>query len=127
MLTRDQILAVRDLPTEVVDVPEWGDTVIIAVMSGKAREQLMDALADPQGPSRFQAIILASTMVDETGARMFGEDDIEQLREKNPDVLTRLVDVAMRLNKIGPKATEDAVKNSEAAPSGSSGSDSLAS
>lgn len=127
MLTREQIFAARDLATEDVEVPEWGGTVRITVMSGRAREALMDALAEPQKTSRFQALMLSSTIVDDAGSSIFTADDVEQLREKNTDVLTRLVEVAMRLNKIGAKSTEDAEKNSEAAPSGSSGFDSPAS
>jgi hypothetical protein len=126
MLTKEQIFAARDLQTEDVDVPEWGGTVRITVMSGKAREALMDALAEPQKTSRFQALMLSSTIVDEAGVQIFTVDDVEHLREKNTDVLVRLVDIAMRLNKIGAKATEDAEKNSEAARSGCSGSDSPA-
>jgi hypothetical protein len=127
MLTKEQIFAARDLQTEDVPVPEWGGDVRITVMGGKARDALMEALAQPQTTARFQALVLASTVVDDAGAPVFTADDIEPLSEKNTDVLTRLVAVAMRLNKIGAKATEDAEKNSEAAQSGSSGSDSPAS
>ncbi|MBU9154207.1 hypothetical protein KTD28_06240 [Burkholderia gladioli] len=127
MLTRDQILAARDLETEVVHVPEWGGDVRIGVMSGKAREVLMDSLAEQQPLSRFQALMLASTIVDDDGAPIFSADDVEQLRCKSTEVLVRLVEIAMRLNKIGQTAVEDAEKNSGAAPSGSSGSDSPAS
>ncbi|WP_186060997.1 hypothetical protein [Burkholderia gladioli] len=127
MLTRDQILAARDLETEVVHVPEWGGDVRIGVMSGKAREVLMDSLAEQQPLSRFQALMLASTIVDDAGTPIFSADDVEQLRGKSTEVLVRLVEVAMRLNKIGQTAVEDAEKNSGAAPSGSSGSDSPAS
>ncbi|MBU9173982.1 MULTISPECIES: hypothetical protein [Burkholderia] len=127
MLTRDQILAARDLETEVVHVPEWGGDVRIGVMSGKAREVLMDSLAEQQPLSRFQALMLASTIVDDAGMPIFSADDVEQLRGKSTEVLVRLVEVAMRLNKIGQTAVEEAEKNSGAAPSGSSGSDSPAS
>ncbi|KAF1064941.1 hypothetical protein DX980_18505 [Burkholderia gladioli] len=127
MLTRDQILAARDLETEVVHVPEWGGDVRIGVMSGKAREVLMDSLAEQQPLSRFQALMLASTIVDDAGSPIFSADDVEQLRGKSTEVLVRLVEVAMRLNKIGQTAMEEAEKNSGAAPSGSSGSDSPAS
>ncbi|WP_321902090.1 hypothetical protein [Paraburkholderia tropica] len=126
MLTREQILAARDLGFEDVPVPEWGGDVRIGVMGGKVRGALMDALVEKQPVERFQALMLASTIVDENGKQLFSAEDVEQLSDKNTDVLVRLVAVAMRLNKIGQKATEDAEKNSEAAQSGSSGSDSPA-
>ncbi|RSK77856.1 hypothetical protein EJ774_21100 [Pandoraea apista] len=123
MLTREQILQARDLGSETVSVPEWGGDVVLGVMSGKARDSLMEAMAEPQKTSRFQALMLASTIVDDNGAQVFTAEDVEQLQGKNPDVLARLVAVAMRINNFGSQSTAAAEKNSEAAPSGSSGSD----
>lgn len=117
VLNREQILGALDLKNEPVDVPEWGGQVLVSVMSGAARDALMDTLATPQSSSRFQGVVIASTVVDEAGKPVFSADDVEALTRKNPDVMARVVAVAMRLNGIGTKAISDAEKNSEAAPS----------
>jgi phage terminase large subunit-like protein len=115
-LNRDQILGALDLKSESVDVPEWGGEVLVSVMSGAARDALMATLATPQSSSRFQAIMIASTVVDEASKPIFSADDLEALSGKNPDVMARVVSVAMRLNGIGQKAVAEAEKNSDAAP-----------
>ncbi|KVS62675.1 hypothetical protein [Burkholderia cepacia] len=117
VLNRDQILGALDLKCEPVAVPEWGGEVLVGVMGGAARDALMDALTKPQSLSRFHATMLASTIVDEQAKPIFSVDDVEALAGKNPDVMARVVSIAMRLNGIGQKAVAEAEKNSDAAPS----------
>ncbi|KVW30728.1 hypothetical protein WL48_30555 [Burkholderia ubonensis] len=121
-LNREQILGALDLKTESVDVPEWGGAVLVSVMGGATRDALMDQVANPQKASRFQAVMVAATVVGEDGKPLFTADDVDALTGKNPEVMARVVAVAMRINGIGQKAVEDAAKNSDAAPSASLGS-----
>ncbi|KWD53383.1 hypothetical protein WL67_15830 [Burkholderia ubonensis] len=121
-LTREQILGALDLKTESVPVPEWGGPVLVSVMSGAARDALMEEVAKPQKASRFQAVMVAATVVGDGGKALFTADDVDALTGKNPEVMARVVAVAMRINGIGQKAVEDAAKNSDAAPSASLGS-----
>ena len=39
MLTRDQILAKKDIKTVTLHIPEWDDDVIVSEMTGKMRDQ----------------------------------------------------------------------------------------
>lgn len=121
MLNRDQILGAVDAKTEDFDVPEWGGSVRIAVMSGDARDALQASLADNKATSFFEAALVVATVVDDSGAQIFTAADIPALRAKSAPVLTRVAEVAMRLNGIGAKAAEDAVKNSGATQSEDSG------
>ncbi|WP_176307906.1 hypothetical protein [Burkholderia ambifaria] len=122
VLNRDQILGALDLKTESVDVPEWGGMVLVSVMSGAARDALMEEVANPQKASRFQAVMVAATVVGENGKALFTADDVDALTGKNPEVMARVVSVAMRINGIGQKAVEETAKNSDAAPNASLGS-----
>lgn len=123
LLSKAAILGAVDLKTEDVEVSEWGGTVRVATMSGKARDEFFARQGEGGLPySQFSATVLVATIVDEDGRPVFGELDIDALRAKSPDALERVLAVAMRLNGIGPKASEEAVKNSGAAPSGDSGS-----
>lgn len=126
--TKAAILGALHLKTETIDVPEWGDGVIVIVseMSGMARDAFytMREGVDKLAVSESQVKLLLATVVDESGAQVFDESDIDGLRAKSSIVLDRIASVAMRLNSMGPAAVEDAVKNSEAAPSGDSGSNS---
>lgn len=123
ILSKAAILGAVDLETEDVEVPEWGGSVRVAVMSGLARDKFIGLQGDGGVPySVFTARVLVSTLVDEAGAPLFDEADIESLRGKNQAAMDRVLAVALRLNGMAAGAVEKAEKNSEAAQSGDSGS-----
>jgi len=123
MLTKAAILAAVDLETKDVEVPEWGGTVRVAMMSGKARDEFFARQGEGKVPySQFSASVLVATVVGEDGAALFEDADIEALRAKSLAAMERVLAVSLKLNGIGANATEEAEKNSGAAPSGDSGS-----
>jgi hypothetical protein len=127
MLTREQILAADDLKSEEVDVPEWGGSVKVVVMTGVARDSFQEQMAaSDKSISYFHNCLLVATVVGDDDAPLFTAADMDALRSKSAAVVTRVANVAERLNGFGQKVVEQAEKNSEAAPSGSSGSDSPA-
>lgn len=125
--TKAAILGAVHLKTESVDVPEWGDgvSVLVSEMSGLARDAFFVKKEAGKVPvSESQADLLLATVVDESGALVLDATDIASLRTQGAIAMDRIAAVAVRLNGMGPAAVEDAVKNSAAAPSGDSGSDS---
>ena len=58
-----------------------------------------------------------------TGDRLFTEANLRELGNKSAKALDRILLVAQRINGMLPDSVEDAEKNSDAAPSGSSTSD----
>lgn len=124
ILSKASILA-ASLKHEDVPVPEWGGDVRVAMMSGAARDRFMALQGEGKTPfSVFQARVLVSCVIDEDGNLLFSEDDVEALRTRSKDALDRVYEAAMRLNKLGVEAVEEEVKNSDAAQSGGTGSDS---
>lgn len=127
-LGRDQILAVEDLPRELVEVPEWGGAVWVRGLTGAERADYMQALVeiDDKGKARARVgqgeLRLAYLcMCDEGGARLFDSGpDLEALGRKSSQALRRVVEVAERLSGIGADAVERAEGNSEATPSAAS-------
>lgn len=123
---KSAILGAPHLKTETVNVPEWGEgvSVIVSEMSGLSRDAFYakkDAKKD-LSISESQAALLIATVVDETGAPVLDEADVDSLRAQSSAAMDRLVTVAVRINGLNAGATEDAVKNSGAAQSGDSGS-----
>lgn len=119
--TREQILAVRDLPLREVKVDAWdGASVWLRTMSAGERDRFFllsrkspDSL-EPD-PENFRARLLVHCVCDETGARLFGDDDIALLGEKCPAAINQLYAEAQALNafnKAEPEQVEDARKNS---------------
>ncbi len=124
-LNRQAILAADDLKSEEVHVPQWGGSVRIRVMTGLERDELrMEFAKYSNGDAgAFAAVLVASCAVDDEGNRLFTMDDVAALRGKGAAALDGPAAVAMRLNGLGGKAHEEAVKNSESGQSGDSGSD----
>ena len=104
MLTREQILAVDDLRRETVKA--WGDEVCVRVMRMDEMEaftKISGALADGDEPSilRWMALLMAHTVCDDSGALLFSVEDVDALMRKSPESAEIVVDVALRLNRMG--------------------------
>ena len=120
-LTKDQILEANDLKNEAVDVPEWGGTVFVRTMTGADRDQFENSMVStlPDGTrktdmSNLRAKLVALTLVDETGARLFDVTDVDRLGLKAAGALEKVFVVAQRINGLGGQAEEAASKNSKA-------------
>lgn len=125
ILTKDQIYAASDLPTEHVPVPEWGGELIVKTMTSAERDQWEEEWliwrenvnGDRDAFRYYDAFLVSRTVVDESGGRMFIQEDVKKLADKSARVIGRLSEVARRLNFITAADVESAVKNSAAAPS----------
>jgi hypothetical protein len=118
MLTKAQILsAAKQLPSEVVHVPELGGDVRVRVMTGAERDRFdlwaVDQREKPNGWQNMRARLCALTMMDQdTGERMFGDNEIEPLGELSWHILDRIYSVATRINRLDNESIETAEKNS---------------
>lgn len=109
-LDRSKILAVSDLSTETVDVPEWGGSVNVRMMTGSERDRFESEHI--QEPSKdFRARLVAAVVVDDEGTRLFDPEDIPALGRKSCAALDRITEVAVRLNKLSAKDQEEIAKN----------------
>lgn len=121
---RAKALQAQDLDQETVPVPEWDCTFVIRQMPEEKRvafdlwhgERLDAGAVDL---SEWCCRLVSECTFDETGERVFSESDIGALKQKSRFAISRLVDSAVRVNRIGDKSREDAEKNSEAHASGS--------
>lgn len=113
LLNKEAILNVKDTHQEVVHVEEWGGHVCIRAMSGAERDDFRAAIEgkDTSLVGQFEAPLLALTLVDEEGKRLFSIDDVEALRAKSAKVLDKLTQIAMRVNGMTEEAQEEAAKN----------------
>ena len=120
VLDRDSILAADDLKRETVEVPEWGGEVIVREMTGRERDRFEagwinadkgDVQVNPKNLDNFRARLVAQTVVDEEGNRLFTDDDAVELGSKSAAALDRVFTVATRLSGITDKDVDDLVKN----------------
>ena len=113
LLQGTQILEAVDQRHHDVEVPEWGGSVRVLVLSGRDRERFeRDSLGlDGKAIPGFRQLLLVRTLVNEDGSRLFAEGDMEALAEKSGAVLARLFDIAMDVNGFSKRAEEAARKN----------------
>ena len=131
-LSKDDILAMDDIPVEAVVVPEWkGRTVLVCGMTAAGKNAYEASLLDIKGTTRkvklenATAKLLARTLVNRQRQLLFTETDIEALGRKSAAALERLAAVAQRLSSMRQEDVEALVKNSAAAQSDASPSVSL--
>jgi hypothetical protein len=106
-LTRAEILAIKDLQTVDIYVPEWNSWVCVRTMMGWERDAFEASLLERRGETaerrleNYRARLLTYVVVDQVGAPVFArEDDAKALGEKSIAALERLFNVAVRLNSI---------------------------
>ena len=118
-LTRDAILAARDIETEEVAVPQWGGTVMVRGMTGTERDAFEAGLivetkgrrkrgGDPEvNLKNARAKLCVCCIVDENGSRVFRMEDAKALGQKSGAAIDLIYDVAMRLSGISEDDVQD--------------------
>ena len=111
ILSKDAILAADDLPRETVNIPEWGGEVLVRTMSGTDRDAFEASLLEKDGRmENVRARLVALTLCDSQGDRLFDDSEIAALGRKSARALDRVFSVAQRLNGIGTDEAQ-AAKN----------------
>jgi hypothetical protein len=124
VLTREQIRSAKDRKTKTIAVPEWGGDVLLISFTAADRERIKeDEFRDKLIASgHFRAWLLSRCLVGEDLRPLFAEKDVAELAAKSEEVIDRLTEQAVEFCGIRKAAVEEAEKNSEATPSGSSSS-----
>ncbi len=119
VLTRDEILKAEDIKTERVDVPEWGGTVIVKSLTGRQRDEFEGSMIEQRGrravmnTANMRAKLVAWSVVDETGERLFSNADIGDLGEHSAAAVNRIYNVAARLSGLSDEDVDEMVGKSE--------------
>lgn len=119
LLTRDAILNVLDLQTEDVEVPEWGGMVRVRGLTGSERDAFEQSIMEQRGRDvalnlrNIRAKLVALSVVDEQGNRVFSDADVKALGQKSAMALQRVFEVAQRLSGLRNEDVEELAKNSE--------------
>lgn len=129
-LTRDAILSVNDIATEVVDVPAWGGKVRVRGLTGEERDRFEESMLEGKGKNRqvrlanFRAKLVSLCIVDDKGNRLFSEGDVAALGKKSAAGLGAVCDVAQRLAGLSEEDVEELTANLSSAPGAGSSSSS---
>lgn len=112
-LTKDQIVAANDSGLLKVSVPEWGGDVFIRVMTVGERDAYEREWIGKResGIENFRAKFLARCLCDESGKRLFTDEEVGLLAEKNARTCSMLWTKAMNHNAITNEDVNELAKN----------------
>ena len=116
-LNRADILNKTDLPKEEVFVPEWGGSVFVRALTAKERVIYEQAVITRTGKDvetnleKAIALLVALTVVDEDGKRLFSNKDADELADKNANALSKLYMVAVRMSSLAPEDVKELAEN----------------
>jgi len=114
MLKREEILAKTELKKKSVTVDEWGGDVFVSEMSGTMRDAWEQTLREKDSSGNLlspRAKLVAFTVVDEKGERIFTDEDIPFIGRLSSASLEKVCSAAMELNGLGVGDVEKAKKN----------------
>ena len=92
LLSKTAILAAQDLQTEDVEVPEWGGAVRVRSFTGRERDAFEASMVRGDGRDRkvdltnMRARLVGLTVIDETGQRLFTDEEVDRCRHQHQRV-----------------------------------------
>lgn len=119
VLDKDTILNATDQKLTEFEVPEWGGTVYIKIMSGIDRDNFELSLYSDAGKTKKENLrnlrsrLLVKVLVDENGKRLFKDNDATDLGHKSSVVLDKLYAAARTINGLSKEDVDELTKNSE--------------
>lgn len=131
LLNKNAILQAVDVVKELVEVPEWGGSIFVRSITAAERGTIEAAAArfkegkgkDDSFARLFTLRFATMAICDENGARLFTDEEVKELAQKNAAVVSRIAQVAQRLSGFEKKDVEELEKNSVEAQQGASLSD----
>lgn len=121
ILDKSAIMAADDMKRELVEVPEWGGSVYVRMLSGAERDSYEASMLKygPDGKpvkgqynmENVRARLVGLCLCDEKGVRLFEDAEIEALGRKSAAALSRVSAVAQKLNGLDTESVAAAEKN----------------
>ena len=111
ILTREEILNVKDIKQEEVEVSEWGGSVLVQSLSGERRGEVIDTCMNDKGKmvtTKLYPLLLIEGCVEPK----FTREDFAAINNKNSGALEKVAQAIMKLSGISKDDLEEAEKNS---------------
>jgi hypothetical protein len=119
LFSKDDIFAVDDNVYDYVEVPEWGNKKVrIRSLSASERDRYEQSLGklDKKGNmvpdlTNQRARLVALSVVDGKGNRVFSDTEVLKLGGKNAKPITRVYMAAAKLSAMGDDAADEATED----------------
>lgn len=110
VLSRDEILAMRDVRVATVAIPEWGGDVHVRTLTGAEGDKYA-ALAK-ENADMTRGAIACLFLADKDGARLFSDDDAVLVGAKSLRALDAVIEAGLQHNGMTDEALDGLEKNS---------------
>jgi hypothetical protein len=114
MLSREDIFAAKDLKYMDLDVPEWGGSVRIKMLTGAERDEFEASTVKmgkgnkpEQNLANLRARLVSLCLVDEDNTKLFAKQDIGHLGQKSAAALERVFKACQEHNAMTEQDIED--------------------
>ena len=96
---KKKIASANDIKLEEMKISEWDTTIWVSALTYKERNQALEGAnisSSPEGVvtpdqiENFTMAVIIRGVRDRDGSRVFGEDDVPMLRERNSSVIDRI-------------------------------------
>jgi hypothetical protein len=137
MTKRDQILGTQDLKRATVDVPEWGCAVVVRALTYQERARYfrrraaLPVAGDAPTAGDYHeaegilgALAVALAALDDDGVRLFTDDDVAALEQRDPEALLRLHSEILALSGMRPREEAEDLGESQGTTTASGSSNS---
>jgi len=112
-ITKSMVVSAADKKMIDVEIPEWGGTAKLRVMSGSERDRFEGEFqGDKKSVDDVRAKMVSKCLCDDEGVRLFSEAEVPLLGEKSAAVLDRLFTMCMKLNRFSKDDVEELASNS---------------
>ena len=119
-LTRSQLFGGNKSRLEAIQIDELGGRVYIAPLKASEILPFMSSEDDSvEGMNSRQNQLIVKALVDESGKRIFDDEDAEQMNELDWDVYTKIVRVLTGKIQGTKEATDAPLPDGESSPSSS--------
>ena len=106
---KEKIAAAKDLPEEIVDVPEWDVKVGVRALDGHSRGYFLEQVATGEmaASALLPEMVVRSAFDPETGELIWEEDEIDDLLQKNGKAIERLGNAALTVSGMTEEGEEE--------------------
>ena len=117
-LTKSQLFGGKTKRLEAIEIDELGGTVYLAPLKASEILPFMSGDDDSvEGMNARQNELMVIALVDETGKRIFADEDAEKMNDLHWDVYTRIVRRLTGKIQGEQKETETPLPDGESSPS----------
>ena len=108
------IEAAQRATSKLTAVKVWGEDAHIRVMSGTERDQWESQIIENGKvvKDQFRVKLLVKVLADETGKRLFSDDEIGTLSGMESVEIDRLYTIASKVNGLSKSDVDELTKNS---------------